>query len=434
MEFTQQLRAPVNAAIEMTTPKVSVIMPIYNVVHFLEQSIESVVAQTFDDWELLIVDDASDDGGRELAAGYVERFPGKIRLLEHEGRTNCGIAATRALGLKHARASYLAPLDGDDIWTKNKLADQVAILEKHPEVGMIIADTVRWRSWTSGNVHSEHDRVYGSGQEKNQIYHAPRLMAALYPLGEGPPPSMSGLIVRTDAVKAVGGFTHDIESIYEDQAILVKLYNTISVYVADGCWDYYRQHPHSIVARAHSGAHYRQTRREFLAWLGDYLEKTAVNDPAVIKAYQDAAWYMQHSILGPLWSETKRLAERPFGHLRWRLHWLLRLALMRCLSPETYNRVQAKLTLAGHSRTVLAIIGTTQPVKQMQIEKIIPGDATEAIRDLLDHEMIDIARGPIPVGDAPVFVTTQHFLNFYRIDSIDELSTLDAPEFVKLRE
>ena len=78
-------------------PQVSVIVGFFNDERFLPQAIESVLAQEFTDWELLLVDDGSTDGSTEFARSWVEQFPTKTRYLEHSGHQNRGISATRNL-------------------------------------------------------------------------------------------------------------------------------------------------------------------------------------------------------------------------------------------------------------------------------------------------------------------------------------------------
>ena len=75
---------------------------------FLEEAIESVVAQTYASWELLLVDDGSRDGSTAIARRYVRRFPDRMRYLEHPGHANLGMSASRNLGIRHSRGSYVA--------------------------------------------------------------------------------------------------------------------------------------------------------------------------------------------------------------------------------------------------------------------------------------------------------------------------------------
>lgn len=118
-------------------PRVSIITPIYNCRSYLPEAVESVLAQTYTDWELLLVDDGSQDGGDELARSYAGRHPDRIAYLEHEGHRNHGVSATRNLAVRHARGEYLALLDADDVWLPEKLRLQTASADAHPQVALV---------------------------------------------------------------------------------------------------------------------------------------------------------------------------------------------------------------------------------------------------------------------------------------------------------
>src|SRR5262249_40041371 len=131
-----------------TEPLVSVIIIFLNAEKFLQEAIESVVAQTYDHWELLLADDGSTDGSTGIARQYADHYPGKVRYLEHAGHQNRGMSASRNLGIRHAVGEYIAFLDADDVWLPHKLEEQVAILNAHPETGMVYGATQVWHSWT----------------------------------------------------------------------------------------------------------------------------------------------------------------------------------------------------------------------------------------------------------------------------------------------
>ena len=109
------------------TPMVSIVMPSYNCETFLEQAVRSVLAQTEQNWELLILDDASEDGTRAVA----ERLAGedeRIRLICNE--QNMGVARTRNRGFELCRGEFTALLDSDDVWHPEKLERQLALLRR----------------------------------------------------------------------------------------------------------------------------------------------------------------------------------------------------------------------------------------------------------------------------------------------------------------
>lgn len=106
------------------TELVSIIMPMYNCAEFVAQSIESVLKQTYQNWELLIIDDVSTDNAVEIVRGYTDP---RIRLLTNE--INSGAAVSRNYALREAKGKWVAFLDSDDLWEAQKLEKQIAFME-----------------------------------------------------------------------------------------------------------------------------------------------------------------------------------------------------------------------------------------------------------------------------------------------------------------
>lgn len=114
---------------EMNLPVVSIVTPVYNLKKFIVETMESVRAQTFQDWELLLVEDCSLDGTAQVIREYLDRTGEKrIRLILQE--QNGGAAKARNRGVLEARGRYLAYIDGDDLWEKDKLEKQLRFMEE----------------------------------------------------------------------------------------------------------------------------------------------------------------------------------------------------------------------------------------------------------------------------------------------------------------
>jgi glycosyltransferase involved in cell wall biosynthesis len=143
--------------------RVSVVMPFFNLESFLAESIESVLAQTCQDWQLLLIDDGSTDASGSIAKSYAEQYPDRIQYLAHENGVNRGASASRNLGLRHATGDYVALLDGDDIWLPRKLEEQVALLDSMPEAGALYGRTLLWYSWTGASTDRRRDRLQPLG-------------------------------------------------------------------------------------------------------------------------------------------------------------------------------------------------------------------------------------------------------------------------------
>lgn len=112
---------------EQLRPTVSVIMPAYNAARFIEAAARSVMNQTVTDWELLVLDDCSQDDTCAIAQRLAAQDP-RIRLVRNEA--NMGVARTRNRGFELCRGEYVALLDSDDIWHPEKLEAQLARLKK----------------------------------------------------------------------------------------------------------------------------------------------------------------------------------------------------------------------------------------------------------------------------------------------------------------
>lgn len=115
-----------------SAPAVTVLMPVYNGAAYLREAIDSILAQTFGDFELLILNDGSTDDSAAIARSY-----GDPRIRVHDNPRNLKLIATLNLGLALARGRYVARMDGDDIAHPERLARQVAFLDDHPEVGVV---------------------------------------------------------------------------------------------------------------------------------------------------------------------------------------------------------------------------------------------------------------------------------------------------------
>ena len=107
---------------------VSIITPLYNSEIFIEETIESVLKQTYKEWEMIIVNDCSKDKGMEIVKKYSEKDK-RIKLFNN--KINLGGAGTRNVAIKNSQGKYIAFLDSDDIWKENKLEKQIKFMEKN---------------------------------------------------------------------------------------------------------------------------------------------------------------------------------------------------------------------------------------------------------------------------------------------------------------
>ena len=221
-------------------PAVSVIIIFLNADKFLEQAIESVLAQTFHDWELFLVDDGSTDRSTEIAQSYARRLPGRVVYLEHDGHVNKGMSASRNLGLAHARGEFVALLDADDIWYPEKLETQVRILSGQPDAAMVAGPAM--------NCYADGTRAIQPMTLKPGIMKPGAWIPKILEKDDntsGP----STVLVRTAALRSVGGFEASFRGplmVFEDQVTWFKMTLSSSVYVHPEPLLDYRIHADSV--------------------------------------------------------------------------------------------------------------------------------------------------------------------------------------------
>jgi glycosyltransferase involved in cell wall biosynthesis len=310
------------APVVTSQPLVSIVMIFFNAVKFLDEAIQSVFAQVYDNWELLLVDDGSTDGGTQIARQYAARYPEKIRYLEHTGHENRGMSASRNLGIYHARGQYIALLDADDVWLRNKLQYQVEILNRYPEVGLVVGPIEWWYSWSGKSEDRGRDFVAPFPPElrSDSLIEPPEMLIALIRKATV---STTSSLIRRGIIERAGGFEENFRGMFEDQAFAAKVYLTNRVFVAGDCHYRWRKHPDSCCAIAVESDLYEQARGEFLTWLKDYLARHA----------------FKHSVLNSvleteLHKSRMNQASRTVGHSQFKLLRITK-AVLRCGLPET---------------------------------------------------------------------------------------------------
>jgi glycosyltransferase involved in cell wall biosynthesis len=277
----------------VATPLVSVVMPFLDGIRFLPEAIDSVVTQTYPEWELLLVDDGSTDGSSALARDYARGWPGRIRYLEHAGHANRGKSTSRNMGITEARGELLAFLDADDIFLPDKLTRQVDLLRQHADAVMVFGNTEYWVSWDPDRLVWKRDRLGRLGVATDRVYQPPRLIEA-WLRKPGIVPCICSLLARRTAAVACGAFDESIQDMYEDQVFLAKMVLAGPVLVEPGCGERYRQHDESTSARAIEDRRYHPTRpnesrRAFLQWLEGYVaQKPAAGDERLVRALRAA--------------------------------------------------------------------------------------------------------------------------------------------------
>jgi glycosyltransferase involved in cell wall biosynthesis len=218
----------------MKSPLVSIIVPTYNGLSrgFLKEALESVLNQTYSFWELIIVDDGSSD---DLKAGCDHILKDDRASLIRQD--NQGLSAARKTGIEYAKGDYIALLDDDDRWDKQKLARQLEFFEKcgDPKVGMV---------FTAIRLIDDRGRVIGVRAKKatgniyqNLIYQGNGISAP------------SAVMIKMAAIKEVGNFDPQMKSL-EDLDLWLRIAKSFHIYSMDQYLTDYRLHNNSITAKS----------------------------------------------------------------------------------------------------------------------------------------------------------------------------------------
>ncbi len=304
-------------------PLVSVVVIFFNAKkkNFFEEAIESILAQTYDTWELFLADDGSTDESSAIAKQYVRKYPDKVHYVEHAGHANRGMSATRNLGIRHAQGDYVAFLDADDVWVPNKLEEQVALLESYPEAAMLYGKTQFWFSWSDNNpVHrfsldgsSAIDPMTITSIEFDKLIF-PYTQLLIYLKDRNIYPCSCSMIMRRHIFEELGGFEEEFRNANEDMVFHSKVFLKFPVYVSSQCWDRYRIHPDSYWRTAWKEGIGQETemkgRLNYLNWLEQYLGEQQVKDPQVWKALNRALMPYRKPSLYRLISLIRRLKKK----------------------------------------------------------------------------------------------------------------------------
>lgn len=159
----------------MKKPLVSVVMPVYNASLFLREAIDSVLNQTFKNYELIIVNDGSTDNSEKIINSYKKKNPNKITVLKNKVALGYGGEAATNQAIKFAKGKYIAKMDADDVSDKNRLKKEVEYLEKHEDVFLVgsQAKVIDGQSNVIGfrNVPLTHNKIWEEFYFRSCVIH-----------------------------------------------------------------------------------------------------------------------------------------------------------------------------------------------------------------------------------------------------------------------
>jgi glycosyltransferase involved in cell wall biosynthesis len=296
---------------------VSIITPFLNTEIFIKDSIESVLNQTYENWELMLIDDGSTDGSTSIAKHYVSLFPNKIFYLEHDNHQNLGASASRNLGIQHSKGEYIAFLDSDDVYLTTKLEEQVPLLNQQPEAGMLYSSTEYWHSWTGLLEDMHKDWVWNNfGVKPNTLVDPPNLLI-LFLLNGNTIPSPVSFLARREAIDLIGGWENTFKYIYTDQVFLAKMCLHFPVFVSSGCWDRYRQHSSSSCAFVKKSKQEFASKMNYFKWLEKYLEENEAKINAELQVvFKNLKRINRYPILYYIYNRCKNLSQKAKGDLK----------------------------------------------------------------------------------------------------------------------
>ena len=165
-------------------PRISVIIPYYNAEKYISRTIQSVLNQTYSDFEVILVDDGSTDRGVEICQSFNDS---RIKIIRQANR---GAPGARNTGIRHAQCDYIALLDSDDLWSPHKLAHHIAHLEKETDVGI---------SFCYSEFIDESDKRLGLYQKSKRLTGiTPDDILCRNPVGNG-----SSAVIRREMLEAI---------------------------------------------------------------------------------------------------------------------------------------------------------------------------------------------------------------------------------------
>ncbi len=254
----------------MNEPLISIIVPVYNSERYLASALESVLAQAYKLIEVIVVDDGSTDG----SAAIIKAFSGRICAIY---QTNQGQGVARNRGSELATGSLLAFIDADDLWDSNKLATQVALLERFPSA---VATYCDYRTIDGNGVTTQPTSALGTPRPSGSVL--PQLLIGNC-MG-----SPSVVLVRREAFVRAGGFNEKHSRAAEDYALWLGL-------AAIGPIIY---SPDTLVSyRRHAGQTTQEARFAFNRALGnlDAYDRIApllsgIGNSDTLEIYQQRVW------------------------------------------------------------------------------------------------------------------------------------------------
>lgn len=298
------------------SPLVSVIIPFFDREEFLTEAIESVIIQTENSWELLLINDGSTDGSLEIVRSYKEKYPNKIYLLNHKDNLNKGASASRNLGIENAKGKYITFLDSDDVFFPDTLERELKAFAENPKADVVCGTLKCWYSWSDQAEKWEKDFIIDLVLELEKLYQPPDLLVHNLNAG-GRKPGIDCVMLKSDFAKQFELFEADYRYAWEDQVFWAKVSIYGKIYVMDAVLAKYRQHPASTCAIEAKNGQDISSMSIFLDWLEEYLNKQNIKNKDVWTALRG---FQRTLYLETKLKKLKQLYRRLFPlHVRYKI-------------------------------------------------------------------------------------------------------------------
>ena len=254
----------------MASPRISVVLPTYNQAQYLGQAIQSVLAQTFADWELILVDDGSTDATPQCVAQFQDS---RVRYIVQHNEER---SRARNRGIREARGALIAFLDADDFWLPAYLATQVAKMDAYPSAGL----SYTWNYDTNVTGQIIGRRGYGKSglQDQDEFFKAMLLGNRMI---------VDCVVVRAAIIQDAGCFDPDIVHV-EDWDLWLRISRTWPVLVIAEPLACYRRYdvfmPSRLIKRNADAGYIRVIEKA-----GDYIKEASLH-PMHVEALAEAHW------------------------------------------------------------------------------------------------------------------------------------------------
>lgn len=226
-------------------PLVSIIIPVRNGMPYIHEAIESITSQSFEDFEILVVNDGSNDGDYDA----LHKIDGRILVHHLTGR---GVSSARNFGMACAKGDLIAFLDADDVWFPGKLQAQVRYFQEHGEAGVVFGGFLRWEADQEGkfalptSLMSDCSHLKEAEHVRSGWIYTRLLQGLLV--------GMNTAMVRRHVLQSIGQFNVSMRQ-GEDSDFWLKASQITEMHALDGCVALYRIHPASAMHRvAHENA------------------------------------------------------------------------------------------------------------------------------------------------------------------------------------